>query len=182
MEKRRVIARRGPVKHTETARHHEAFEVWYEADRDFDKVGKTLTVSRQTVYNWADWFGWAERADRRDSEVQALAARQAIKRKADLLKRQQRAGELMTRRGVEWFAKNEIGTAKDATAAVKTGIELERQAEGLPDWVVEILNAPEEQLTRRFDELDSRRRAAMAGIPDSPGDALSVLAGPDEEE
>ena len=91
-----------------------------------------------------------------------------------MLKRHRQAAELMQRRGIERLAKNEIASDRDALAAIKEGVSLERQVEGMPSWVVEILNADESELQRRYAELDARRRAAMAGGPDSPGDALAV--------
>jgi hypothetical protein len=162
------------ANHRETAKHLDAFETWYALHRDYRITSENLAIPQGTLRTWGDWFHWTERADKRDREAAAKAEKDAIRRRAEMLKRHRQAGELMTRRGIEFFAKKEIDRAQDATQAIKAGVELERQAEGMPTWVVEILNADEQQLRQREAELDARRRAAMAAGADSFGDALAV--------
>jgi prefoldin subunit 5 len=127
---------------------------------------------------WCDQGEWRARCAAYDAhlerEARQLAERETIKRRAAMLKRHQQAGELLTSRGVEFFVKQKVESARDAIAAVGKGVDLERQAEGLPDWVIEVMNAPAEVLDERIAELECRRRAAFAGVPDSAGDALSV--------
>lgn len=163
-----------PAQRRETAKHHSAFEAWYAADRDFTKAAENCTVTSRSLREWAVWFDWPTRADYRDREAAEKADRDAIKRRAEMLKRHRQAAELLTRRGIEHFAKNEIERANDAISAIKTGVEMERQAEGMPTWVVELLNADEDQLRRKYAELDARRRAAIPGVPETAGDALAV--------
>jgi hypothetical protein len=43
-------------------RHSAAFEVWYEADRDYKAVMKDCRVSEHTARNWGEWFGWHAKA------------------------------------------------------------------------------------------------------------------------
>lgn len=163
------------AKHRETSRHLEAFEKWYAASRDFGKIWKDLETPEQTLRNWGTWFDWHGRADRRDTEAKALADREAVKRKAQMLIRHRQSGEVMHLRGMEWYKNNKIESAADACRSIEKGIQIERQAEQMPDWVIEILNADEQQLRRTEAELDARRRAALADGPDSPGDAAVAV-------
>lgn len=134
------------AKRRETPKHTEAFEAWYQLGRNFTKVSKHLTVSRPTLYSWADWFDWQERADGRDKKAKQLADEEAAKERAERQKRRRRAAELLTARGVKYFAENEIDTPRDAIQAIKAGLENERKEDGVPDWALMILNAKPEDL------------------------------------
>ena len=158
----------------ENSDHKKAFEVWYENSRDFAVSCGIVRKSDETLRRWAERFYWTARADERDAAVEAKLREEAIKRKAKTIEDQRKAGALLRQRGVEFFVQNKVEKATDAIAAVKAGVELERQAEGLPSWVLEIMNADADTLSRDFAELDARRRAAMAGLPsgdDSEGSA-----------
>lgn len=161
----------------EKPHHQRAFETWYEAGRVFNSVTHGFRVSDRSARNWAEWFGWHERADKRDREAAAKADRDAVQRRAAMFKRHRETAELMMLRGREHFRDNKIERAADAIAAIVKGIEAERQSEGLPDWVIEILNADEDTLRRREAELDARRRARVDCDPDSAGDLLAVSNG-----
>jgi prefoldin subunit 5 len=146
---------------------------------------------------WCSRYRWPERAAAYDAHLERESRQRAevetIKRRAEMLRKHQQAGELLRARGVEYFTKQKVEDGRTAIAAVKTGIDVERQAEGLPTWVVELMNADEHVLRERIAELEQRRRQATVGLPDSPGDALSVAgrnghgnpelqpAGPDRE-
>jgi prefoldin subunit 5 len=130
---------------------------------------------------WTAWSAenhWRERATAYDEHLEKAARlkteRDTVARRLAMLKRHQQAGELLTSRGVEFFVHQKIEGARDAIAAVGKGVDLERQAEGLPDWVIEVMNAPVEVLDERIADLEHRRRAALAGVPESTGDALSA--------
>lgn len=156
--------------HKETAKHQQAFLTWYGADRDFPKVAETWSVSESTARNWGDWFGWKARADRLDREAAAKADRDAIRRRAQMLIRHRQAAELMQLRGMERLKGNKIGSDRDALSAIKEGVALERQVEGLPDYVALVLNADEDGLRSilaeldRADAVESAGDAAVAGV------------------
>lgn len=129
------------AEHRETARHQEAFEVWYTGDRDYGAVQRQFSVSEKSVFNWAEWFGWRGRADRRDREAAQRADRDAIRRRADMLRRTRQAGELMVARGTERLQKHALSKDSDAIAAIVKGADVWRTAEGLPTGALAILNA-----------------------------------------
>jgi hypothetical protein len=161
----------------ETSKHLEAFDVWCESGRNFTFTSQKCTVSRRALYDWADAFNWHERADARDAEVRRLADEQATRDRAERQKRRRRAAELLTARGVEFFKKNKIDSPRDAIQAIKYGTEIERKEDGVPDWVMLILNANPEDL---------EAMAKFFGVPvagaDSAGeDDDSVSLEPDAE-
>jgi hypothetical protein len=160
--------------HHETARHREAFEVWYAADRAFAEVQRQFSVSQRSALNWAEWFDWKARAARRDREAAEKADRDAIRRRAAMLTRCRQAGELMVARGMERLQKGAIETDGAALSAIVRGIEVWRTAEGLPAWLLGVLNGSEDDLERTYRELDDRRRAALAGDPDPAGGAAAL--------
>ena len=155
------------VTHRETARHIAAFENWYEADRDCKSVMESCSVSERSVYLWMDWFGWRAKADRRDAEIERRAAKDAVKRKADMIERHRKAGELLVGRGRERMAKHPIGSDAAAIAAIKAGIDIERTAEGLPAWIFDLLGAGD---------------AEIAAIIRSAAGSLAAGGGPDAGE
>lgn len=160
--------------HRETDRHRQAFETWYAADRDVGPVWKSLAVSDQAIYNWCNWFGWHARADRRDRDVAEKREREAIRRKGKMAEEHRQLGELIRRRAASHFAGRDfsIESTRDGLAAAKLGIEIERQAEGLPGYLVEVLNADPDEL-RRIIAADSGAAPPEGGA----GDASAAGAG-----
>jgi hypothetical protein len=148
----------------ETARHRAAFEAWYAANRDFKKTSENLGTNLKTLYGWSDRFDWQERAAERDGEAQRTADKEAARRTADFLKAQQQAGQLLRIKGVRHYAAHDVADGREAIAAIKAGIELERQALGLPDWIVRMLNADPATLTAELAAMDARRRAALGDL------------------
>ena len=148
----------------ETARHYAAFEAWYEADRDFAKSCEILGISNSSARNYAEWFGWQERADKRDVSAAKKAERGAIDRKAKMIEFQRIAGFNMRTLGMRWLKENEknaIENLGDAVKAIEKGFALERQAEGLPDWVLSIVSASDAELQDEYANL--LRQCAAAG-------------------
>lgn len=158
------------TKPRETSRHLEAFESWYEAKRNFSITSQRVMISRRSLFQWAEDYEWHERADARDAKAARIAEAAAVKEQAKRLIDHRKAGELLRGRGMKYFVKNEVRDERVALSAIKTGIDIERQADGLPDWVIQILNADTDELQKRRDELDARRRAAMADGELAPGD------------
>jgi hypothetical protein len=156
----------GEGKHRETARHHAAFEEWYKRDRDTSKTSQELEIKRATLKDWEGKYRWNARADARDREAAARADREAIRRRAAMLIKCRQAGELLVGRGVERLGNKPLESDQAAIAAIGKGVEIWRQAEGLPAWVIEILTADVSQLEQRERLLLERRR--RAGIPDGP--------------
>jgi hypothetical protein len=129
------------------------------------------------VRQWVTRYDWHDRADERDAEAERIAAREAVQRRAQVLIEQRQAGELMRRRGVQYFRQNEIQAETAAIQAITKGIELERQAESLPDYLLGVMEMDESELIaerdrlRRLAAVDSGRAAAAgAGATAAEGD------------
>lgn len=144
------------MAHRETSKHLEAFEFWYSANRDFRQTSLKITQPNRTIRDWANWFGWHERADKRDMQAASQAEREAIERKVKMIEDQRKAGQALRTLGVRFLAQNQdkaVSSLRDAISAIEKGFALERQAEGLPDWVGQILNATDDELRDRYNEL-----------------------------
>lgn len=122
----------------ETQRHVDAFEAWYASDRNWKLVTERFHVSLTAARQWADAFDWRSRADARDAEAARKAEREAITRRARVLEEQRRAGELLRRRGVQYYTQHEIGDGREAIQAIAKGVELERAAEDMAAARVEV--------------------------------------------
>jgi hypothetical protein len=128
-----------------------AFEVWYRTDRSFPAAARETGIKEYTIRQWGHRYNWPARANERDLEVERIAARRAIRRKAEMLERHRRAGELMVMRATQFFrngdsAQTPIERSADAINAMKAGIDIERTAESLPAWVFELLEADDATL------------------------------------
>ncbi len=147
-----------PTKHRETGKHREAFEAWYEAGRSFRKISKNFSQTERMLYLWAEWFDWHERADRRDEEIARENERRTIEQRAKIMDDHRKAGGLMRIKSTEFLLENGIKTEAGAVAAMRVGVEMERQAINLPDIYVKIANATSiEELEKLERELAIRR-------------------------
>jgi hypothetical protein len=177
----------------ETKRHRDAFEVWYSANRNSVPVQERFRVSERSALLWSALFQWHARADERDAEAARQANEEAIRSRVQRLKEHQQAGELLRRRGVLYFSarnekggwQNEILEPTPAIRAIKEGIAIERQAEGMPDYLIRVLTMSEDELKADLARTD-RLAAALADAPalagadelDSEGEWTSERAGP----
>jgi len=146
----------------ETSQHREAFEFWYANKRNFRKTSENLVKKLQTLYSMADRFGWHERANTRDQAAQRIADHAAAQETAKFLKAQQQAGQLLRLKGIKHLSEHDIEDGRTAIAAIKTGIDIERQALGLPEWIVKILNADPDTIAAEFAQMDRQRREALS--------------------
>lgn len=140
----------------ETSRHLEAFELFYANRRDFATSSDKLRLNRATLYRWADRYNWAERADARDQSASALADTEATRKTAAFLTAQGEAGEMLRRKGIHHLMDHDITDGRTAITAIKTGLELERQALGMPDWIVKILSADAAAISAEIEALERR--------------------------
>jgi transposase len=162
----------------EAEKHRQAFEVWFDLGRNTLEASKQIGVRRDTVYEWIAKFDWQARADKRDLEIQQAADRAAAKRRATILDRQARTADQLLARGVEFLRENKISRAADAIKACQIGIELARQAEGLPDWMVQVLGMTDDELEAERDR--QLRLARLAGEGDPAGVGPKALPSGDE--
>jgi hypothetical protein len=154
----------GGTTRKETLKQREAFEL-YASCRSLRQVADHLGMSFGAIMNWARWFAWDERAEARMLEAARKSEIEAVEEIQKRLDDHRKAGELLRRRGVEHLAKQPIETTRDAIAAIKVGIELERLSVGLPDWVFEVMRMDDEQLEK---ERVALARLAAAGGPGQP--------------
>ena len=146
----------------ETSQHREAFEFWYSNRLDFRKTSESVGVNKKILYRWADVYGWAERAAARDQAAQRIADHAAAQETAKFLKAQQQAGQLLRLKGIKHLSEHDIEDGRTAIAAIKTGIDIERQSLGLPEWIVKILNADPDTIAAEFAQMDRQRREALS--------------------
>ena len=93
----------------------------------------------------------------RDAEIAQIQEQKAIKARVKRLDDQAKAGTLLRVRGTQHLIKNEIEGTRDAMTAIKMGIEIERQSDGMPDIYVRIANATSlEELNALEAEIESR--------------------------
>ena len=147
------------------------FEVWYSNRRDFRKTSEILVTKPTTLYSISDRYGWYERADARDQAAQRIADTAAAQETAKFLKAQQQAGQLLRLKGIKHLSEHDIDDGRTAIAAIKTGVELERQAMGLPDWIAKILTDDADTLQQGIADMERRRREAIADYEGSAGEA-----------
>lgn len=160
----------------ENAKHLQAYEAWYDADRSFHKLTESYSETEKTLRNWADRYGWHERADKRDMEATAKAEREAISRRVKLIEDQRKAGQALRGRGMEYLAQNKLEKARDAITAIDKGIALERQAEGLPDWIGTILNASDSDLYALEQALTRGETTPTPSSTDGEGTPRSTVS------
>lgn len=154
-------------KSIKRAHQETAFLKWYEVDRDTAALSKILqpvwdekgwgeAPGYDALHRWRSRFGWDEKADKLDDEVAQRETRQAIKRKTDMLKRHAQNGRALQTQALNFMndrLKNRqpvIETVGQAMRAIETGTRMERQAEGLPDWIIEYMGLSDEQLLARY--------------------------------
>ena len=145
----------------ETSQHREAFESWYNGKRDFRATSQKIAQNLRTLYDWSDRYGWYDRADARDAKAYAIADAEGARKTAEFLKAQQQAGALLRLKGIKHLSEHDIDDGRTAITAIKTGIDIERQALGLPDLIAKILNADADALKAEYALMDNRRREAL---------------------
>lgn len=178
----------------ETERHRDTFERWLSNGRSCRKTAEKGKISERQVYRWMHEFDWHGMADEREAEAVRQANHEAIRSRAQRLKEHQQAGELLRRRGVLYFSArndkggwlNELEEPTPAIRAIKEGIAIERQAEGLPDYLLRVLTMSEDELRAdlaRTDRLAAEMGDAPASLRAAADDAFdSADAEPDYHE
>lgn len=164
----------------ETGKHIEAFEIWLQGGRSIRTVCKQLSVSEVAVCNWIKAFAWHARADERDRELKLHLEREAMSRRVKVLEDQRIAGELLRRRGVEYFRKTELDDGRVALAAITKGVELERQAENIPPSLLALLALDDAEL--EAEQQRTQRRVSPALDQPDPGGAAEPESDDAESE
>lgn len=143
----------------ESEKAYEAFSIYRDlgVNRSLELVSKKLTKNVQLIKRWSADYNWVERVRLYDEQIDQQARKQlekeAIQRKVDMLRRHGMAGRLLQRKAAEYLDKHGVDKAADAISGLAKGIEIERKAEGLPDWIFEVVNADDDELARQYHEL-----------------------------
>lgn len=160
----------------ESSKAYEAFALYRDmgVNRSQEAVCKHLNKSRQLLSRWSVDYRWLERAAAYDAHVDAearkLLEREAIKRKADMLKRHALLGKVLQQKSATYLDKHGIDKSSDAIAAARVGVDMERKAEGLPEYLMEVVNADDSELARQYAELLAQIGNFRAG-DETAGDA-----------
>lgn len=144
-------------KAKETARHHEVFLVWYQADRSLSKTVQNCQLNERTLRRWIADFNWHGRADTLDAKANAKALAAAAEEKSQRLaqmasRHRQLAGGLQSK-GAAYLQKHGVDNSAQAINAIRVGVQLERQSEGMPDWLVALTQMNDEELVTKRNEL-----------------------------
>jgi hypothetical protein len=173
----------------ESDKAFEAFAIYRDmgASRSLDSVSKKLTKNIQLIKRWSSQYGWGERVSAYDDYVDAQARKKfeadAIRRKADMLRRHALTGKILQQKGVDYLtdAKKGIEKSSDAITAISKGIDIERKSEGLPEWIFEVVNADDNELARQYAELYAQVTGNAGGDEtQGNGDPQAGTATPDE--
>lgn len=164
----------------ETARHRAVFQQWYKLDRDtyatsdyLVQNGDKTAPSAPTIYNWIEWYRWHDRADVLDAEVERKANAVAVQRKVEMLERHAKTGKVLQSKGVEYLSKHGVDNSASAITAIKTGIDVERKAEGMPDWIAAILGADDDDLLSQYSDLVAQIGGHRSGDETAGHDAAA---------
>jgi hypothetical protein len=155
----------------ESDEQKQAFAEWYAKGRNVAVVGSNMAVPERTLFRWIKMFRWHERADELDAEAAHIARQEAIQRKAQLLQSQANVGRNMWVIGAaklkDLSASKEPLTVSEIVKLIEKGIAIERQAEGLPSEILELMNASPDDLLREYARIASRIRASAVDREDT---------------
>jgi hypothetical protein len=151
----------------ETSAHHEAFLWWYRNDRTIADTCRHLQVPERTLHAWITRFKWHERADELDRKTNERllkkAANDKAKRQAEMLKRHYDVGQALIAKGADFLQKNGLESGSQAISAMKEGVKIQRQSEGLPDWLIDLANKSPEELILEHERLSRELEPDEAG-------------------
>lgn len=155
-----------PKPRRETEKHVLAFETWYSmAGKDYASTCRHLRkggqrVSVDTLYRWGKHYHWDVRAKERDEIIQKQRFELAIKEKEGMLARHLGIARLLQSQAVNYLQPAPVGqpqhdtrviNVSQALAAIRLGVEMERLSAGLPSWLVDIMNASDDDLQTLFE-------------------------------
>ena len=131
-----------------------AFEFWYlDERRSVRKTADKFRVSERAVNAWMLKYSWKAKAAERDREADRRAYKEAVARRARMLNRHAGLGRSMQVKGYKYLDERDLDNAAQAITAMTKGIEIERQAEGLPAWIVELMGMDDDDLIAEYQRL-----------------------------
>lgn len=147
-----------------------AFEIFCENGlslrETYEQVrGEEGSPSYVRICNWSRKFDWHRRAQERAILLDREMAEKAKKRREKMIESHFELGDIMLQRSKEYFLQNDISKANDAVAAATAGVKIQREAEGMPDHLIEITRLSEEEIIRRFEAATRTLASArVAGV------------------
>src|SRR5688572_12097729 len=121
------------------AQREHAFQAWYSAGQpsihSFAPVYRcptqqdpevTRPVSKYTLEQWHERYGWVARARSLDAEAMKESEQRMIQERAEMLDRHRKIGRLLQRRGVEYMQQEELVLGSDhaAISSLNSGVHL----------------------------------------------------------
>lgn len=201
MMKRRI--QRHPSKIArETMWQRQVFSIWYKNDCNFEQTRRVMLASVnelgrdaplvQTMKNWSSYYSWPQRARQMDMQAESQRARTDIHDKVNFLHLQRRLGRVMLNKSLEHFEADHFSFDKtsDAISAAKAGVDMERQAIGIPNWSVDLAQLEDEEIHAQYLQLEREMLAGKTVEGDyhaiegdhRPGTPDAGFAGGDEAE
>ena len=142
----------------ETAQQLAIFESWYDGGKTFRETSGKFGIPENTLYDYARRYGWYLRAETRHAAAAKIADTAATRKTAEFLIRQQEAGYLLQVKGIQHLIENDITDTRTAITAIKIGLDIERQALGMPDWITRILEADTETINAEIAVLEAAHK------------------------
>lgn len=148
---------------------NKCFAMWYALGRP--RSMKKLLVSlpedensrKPTATILADWkrdLSWDLRADDLDSKALQIVDDALIVQKAEMLKKQAKAGATLLQKGLDYLETKEIDSASVAITAIIKGAELERISHGISELMTKLAKMSDSEVANEIARLSSRAESA----------------------
>ena len=137
------------------------FFVWYQnrgktkfhANDGFPPSDDGKIPSLTTVLKWRNGLGWIERADAMDGEVSRNMEKDAIKMKAEAIKKLAKVAETIVDEGVQFIKENKFDSSSAAVRAILGGAELMARFTGMGELMLSISKMSDSQVEKEFYHL-----------------------------
>ena len=137
------------------------FFVWYQnrgktkfhANDGFPPSDDGKIPSLTTVLKWRNGLGWVERADAMDGEVSRNMEKDAIKMKAEAIKKLAKVAETIVDEGVQFIKENKFDSSSAAVRAILGGAELMARFTGVGELMLSIGKMSDSQVEKEFYHL-----------------------------
>lgn len=143
------------------------FYAWYQAERSTAAAIRNMhpapdgrKPTTATVDKWKEggdgWENWHEHADRLDAQLSLSLDKDAIKRRAKVLKKLAEDGELLKNSGLDYIKNNPEAFKDNPSAAVRAivaGAEMQYKYSGMSETLANIASMPDKALTKELMQL-----------------------------
>lgn len=147
----------------ETPEIMKVFEIWFNNRCSIKTTAEQLGMGHRTINRYREWFGWDQRARDRFALANKIAEEQGTAQLAKMIERHYAIGEKLLDRVEEFVDTAEIDSYRDAISAAKLGVELQRQAKQMPDWIVSVKHGTTDELKAQLRQITDARRRSLGG-------------------